>query len=291
MKFSHMERAGHSRFQSDFLGKLLSVAPGASAENGAYVFAGAKVLSMLNHYQEKLNIPLFERAVDFGMFYFITKPLFLALRFFHSLLGNFGLAILLLTVCVKLLMFPLANKSYASIHQMKQLQPELTRLREVHKDDKAQLNQEVMLMYRKHKVNPLSGCLPILVQIPVFFSLYKVLFITIEMRHASFFGWVKDLSAPDPTNVFNLFGLLPFTPPAPLIIGAWPLIMGITMILQQRMNPEPTDPVQAKVMKLLPFIFTFLFAAFPVGLIIYWAWNNSLSVLQQWVLTRKLKKH
>lgn len=288
-KFSYTNRAGQNRFQSDFLGKPVEIAPGTTTDTASDVFAGAKVLSILERYEKDLHIPLFERAVDFGAFYFITKPLFLALRYFHSLLGNFGLAILLLTVCVKLLMYPLANKSYVSIHKIKLLQPELNRLREIHKDNKAQLNQEVMIMYRKNKVNPLSGCLPILVQIPVFFSLYKVLFITIEMRHASFYGWVKDLSAPDPTTVFNLFGLIPWDPPAMLMIGAWPIIMGITMILQQRMNPEPSDPVQAKVMKLLPFIFTFIFAAFPVGLIIYWAWNNSLSVLQQWVITRSLK--
>lgn len=289
-KFSYTDRSGQSRFQSDFLGKPIEVAPGASAETASNVFAGAKVLRLLERYEKDLNIPLFERAVDFGAFYFITKPLFLALRYFHSLLGNFGLAILLLTVCVKLLMFPLANKSYRSIHKIKLLQPELTRLREQYKDNKAQLNQEVMAMYRKNKVNPLSGCLPIVVQIPVFFSLYKVLFITIEMRHASFYGWINDLSAPDPTTVFNLFGLIPWDPPAILMIGAWPIIMGITMILQQRMNPEPTDPVQAKVMKLLPFIFTYIFATFPVGLIIYWAWNNSLSVLQQWVINRSVEK-
>lgn len=289
VKFGYTKRGEQDRFQSDFLGKPVDVQPGSSAETRSNVFAGAKVLGLLDKYEKERSIPLFERAVDFGNFYFITKPLFIALRYFNSLLGSFGLAIMLLTVCVKLLMYPLANKSYKSIHRIKQLQPELNKLREQYKDDKAKLNQEVMTMYRKKRVNPLSGCLPILVQIPVFFSLYKVLFITIEMRHAPFYGWIKDLSAPDPTTIFNLFGLIPWDPPSFLMIGLWPLIMGFTMVLQQRMNPEPSDPVQAKVMKLLPFIFIFIFASFPAGLLIYWAWNNTLSVLQQWVITRKLK--
>ncbi len=198
------------------------------------------------------------------------------------------MAILLLTLLVKLLFFPLANKSYTSMSKMKKLQPEMMRLRELYGDDKARLNQELMNLYKTQKVNPMSGCLPIIVQIPVFFSLYKVLFVSIEMRHAPFFGWIHDLSAPDPTTVFNLFGLIPWTPPAMLMIGAWPLIMGVTMLLQQRLNPQPADPMQAKIMMFLPVMFTFLFATFPAGLVIYWTWNNTLSVAQQWVIMRRM---
>jgi len=197
-------------------------------------------------------------------------------------------AILLLTLLVKLLFFPLANKSYTSMSKMKKLQPEMMRLRELYGDDKARLNQELMNLYKTQKVNPMSGCLPIVVQIPVFFSLYKVLFVSIEMRHAPFFGWIHDLSAPDPTTLFNLFGLIPWQPPAMLMIGVWPLIMGTTMLLQQKLNPQPADPTQAKVMMFLPVMFTFLFATFPAGLVIYWTWNNILSIAQQWVIMKRM---
>lgn len=288
--FAYNLRNGEDKYQADFLGNAVTVSPGSTKDFDTHLFVGAKKIDLLDNYGDKLGIPLFDRAVDFGFYYFITKPLFLTLKFFHGILGNFGLAILLLTVCVKLAMFPLANKSYTSIHHMKRLQPEITRLRELYKDNKTQLNQEVMQLYKREKINPLSGCFPLLVQIPVFFSLYKVLFITIEMRHAPFYGWIKDLSAPDPTNLFNLFGLIPWSPPAILVIGAWPLIMGVTMILQQRMNPEPSDPTQATVMKVLPFVFIFIFASFPAGLIIYWAWNNSLSLLQQWIINSRLSR-
>lgn len=288
--FTHSVRNGQDRFQTDFLGDAVTAVPGATVEIPSHFFVGAKQIGLLDEYVDTLHIPLFDRAVDFGVLYFITKPLFLALKFFHGLLGNFGLAILLLTVCVKLVMFPLANKSFTSVHHMKRLQPEITRLKELYKDNKQQMNQEVMQLYKRENINPLSGCLPLVVQIPVFFALYKVLFITIEMRHAPFYGWVKDLSAPDPTNLFNLFGLLHWTPPSLLVIGAWPLIMGVTMIMQQRFNPAPSDPTQATVMKVLPFVFIFIFASFPVGLIIYWAWNNTLSILQQWVINYKLDK-
>ena len=288
--FSYALSGGKDKFQTDFLGSTITIAPGEQAGTSSHFFTGAKEVSLLDAYSEKLDIPLFDRAVDFGFLYFITKPLFLALKFFNSLLGNFGLAILLLTVCVKLIMYPLANKSYVSIHQMKKLQPEIARLKEQHGDNKTQLNQEVMQFYKREKVNPLSGCLPLIVQLPVFFALYKVLFITIEMRHAPFYGWITDLSAPDPTTLFNLFGLIPWDPPAILMIGAWSIIMGITMVLQQKMNPAPADPTQAMVMKVLPFVFIFIFSTFPAGLIIYWAWNNTLSLLQQWFITRKLSK-
>ena len=225
-------------------------------------------------------------AIDFGWFYFLTKPFFHALRWFHGVFGNFGLAILALTVLVKLALFPLANKSYKAMSKMKKIQPQMKKLQERFKDDKTRLNQEMMDLYKKEGANPAAGCLPIFVQIPVFFALYKVLFVTIEMRHAPFYGWIKDLSAPDPTTVLNLFGLIPWTPPAFLAIGIWPVIMGLTMWVQQKLNPAPTDPVQASMMKYLPLIFTFILGAFPAGLVIYWAWNNSLSILQQWWIMR-----
>jgi YidC/Oxa1 family membrane protein insertase len=225
--------------------------------------------------------------IDWGWFYFLTKPMFYALDFFFKLVGNFGLAILIVTLIIKLVLFPLANKSYVSMSKMKKLQPELVKLKDRYGDDRMRQQQAMMELYKKEKVNPASGCLPILVQIPVFFALYKVLFVTIEMRHAPFFGWIKDLSAPDPTSVFNLFGLLPFDPASVpvvghfLMIGAWPLIMGVTMWVQMKLNPAPPDPIQAKVFAWMPVFFTFLLAGFPAGLVIYWAWNNFLSVLQQ----------
>jgi YidC/Oxa1 family membrane protein insertase len=286
--FRHIKADDQDRYQVDYLRSATTIAPGRSIEVTERLFAGAKEVKLLDRYREAYNIPLFDRAVDFGWFYFLTKPLFLILHFFHGIVGNYGLAILLLTLLVKLLFFPLANKSYTSMSKMKKLQPEMTRLREVYGDDKARLNQELMNLYKTHKVNPMSGCLPIVVQIPVFFSLYKVLFVSIEMRHAPFFGWIHDLSAPDPTTVFNLFGLIPWHPPAMLMIGAWPLIMGTTMLLQQKLNPQPADPMQAKVMMFLPVMFTFLFATFPAGLVIYWTWNNILSVTQQWVIMKRM---
>jgi len=210
------------------------------------------------------------------------------MNWLHSLLGNFGLAILALTVGIKLLFFPLANKSYRSMSAMKKLQPEMVLIRERAGDDRAKLNQEMMALYKREKVNPVSGCLPILIQIPVFFALYKVLFVTIEMRHAPFFGWIHDLSAPDPTNIFTLFGLIPWAPPSFLWLGGWPLIMGFTMWAQQKLNPQPPDPIQAKVFAFMPIIFTFMLAHFPAGLVIYWAWNNLLSIIQQWTIMRSM---
>ncbi|MCB1884866.1 MAG: membrane protein insertase YidC [Geminicoccaceae bacterium] len=281
--FRETGTAAAPRYQVDYLGAPLTVAPGETASVTDHFFAGAKEVDKLDAYSESLNIPLFDRAVDFGWFYFLTKPMFHVLDFFYRLVGNYGIAILLLTLCVKLVFFPLANKSYRAMSQMKKLQPEMTRIRE-QTDDKAKMQQEMMALYKREKVNPMSGCLPIVVQIPVFFSLYKVLFVSIEMRHAPFYGWIHDLSAPDPTSVFNLFGLIPFTPPHFLMIGVWPLLMGFTMWLQQRLNPQPADPTQAKVMSFLPVMFTFLFATFPAGLVIYWTWNNTLSIIQQRVI-------
>jgi YidC/Oxa1 family membrane protein insertase len=288
--YKYFYKNGQDRYQTDYIGQAIEIAPGNTADNTQYFFAGAKQINLLDRYAEEKNIALFDRAVDFGWLYFITKPIFKALTFLNSLFGNFGLAILGLTVIIKLFLFPLANKSYIATHHLKRLQPKMVELRDRHKDNRVELNQHMMKLYKEEKVNPLSGCLPILVQIPIFFALYKVLFVTIEMRHAPFYGWIDDLSAIDPTSIFNLFGLLPWDAPSFLAIGAWPIIMGVTMIIQQKLNPTPTDPVQAKVMKYLPYIFIFIFATFPAGLIIYWAWNNVLSILQQWIITRRLPR-
>jgi len=256
------------------------------------MFTGAKEVKLLDAYESAFAIKRFDLAIDFGWFYFLTKPIFYTLIFIHEHVGNFGISILLLTVLVKLLFFPLANKSYRAMSKMKKLQPEMISLRERFGDDKVRLNQEMMALYKREKANPASGCLPMLIQIPVFFALYKVLFVTIEMRHAPFYGWIHDLSAPDPTNVFNLFGLIPWDPasvlPAAMMIGVWPLIMGVTMFLQQKLNPQPADPIQAKVFMFLPILFTFLLARFPAGLVIYWAWNNLLSIIQQKVIMYKM---
>ncbi len=286
--FRHFLTDGEDRYQVDYVRPEIRVAPGQSIEVTDRFFAGAKEVQLLDAYAERYGIPLFDRAVDFGWFYFLTKPIFHILHFFYQVIGNYGVAILLLTLLVKLLFFPLANKSYRAMSKMKKLQPEMMRLREEFGDDKMRLNQELMGLYKKEKVNPVSGCLPIVVQIPVFFALYKVLFVSIEMRHAPFFGWIQDLSAPDPTSVFNLFGLAPWAPPTFLMIGIWPLLMGATMLLQTKLNPQPADPVQAKVMMFLPAMFIFLFATFPAGLVIYWTWNNVLSVAQQWVIMKRM---
>jgi YidC/Oxa1 family membrane protein insertase len=278
---------GDEHFQTDYLLAPLTVPAGGSAETKALVFAGAKEVNLVDGYASQFAIPKFDLLIDWGWFYFLTKPMFFAIDYFYKLVGNFGVAILIVTLLIKLVLFPLANKSYVSMSKMKKLQPELERIKERFGDDRMRMQQAMMELYKKEKVNPASGCLPILVQIPVFFALYKVLFVTIEMRHAPFFGWIKDLSAPDPTSVFNLFGLLPFDPAqvpaigAFLMIGAWPLIMGVTMWVQMKLNPAPPDPVQQKVFAWMPVIFTFLLASFPAGLVIYWAWNNLLSVIQQ----------
>ena len=287
-KFSYTPHNGQPRYQIDYLGAPVTIAPGSTVSFTDRMFAGAKEVDKLDGYADSLGIPLFDRAVDFGWFYFLTKPIFHVLDFFYKLTGNYGVAILLLTLLVKILFFPLANKSYRAMSQMKKLQPEMMALRERYGDDKMKMNQELMALYKREKVNPMSGCLPIVVQIPVFFALYKVLFVNIEMRHAPFFGWIQDLSAPDPTSVFNLFGLIPWDPPHFLMIGVWPLLMGITMFLQTKLNPQPADPVQAKVMLFLPVMFTFLFATFPAGLVIYWTWNNILSITQQWVIMKRM---
>ncbi len=284
VRFLDASQGGRDDTQVDFLGAAVTVADGQMSETSNHLFAGAKVLEVLDAYEVKLGIEHFDKAVDFGWFYFITKPIFYALNWFKDYLGNFGLAILLFTVILKILFFPLANKSYRSMGKMKKLQPEMKRIQEVYKDDRLRMNQEMMELYKREKVNPMAGCLPMLIQIPVFFALYKVLFVSIEMRQAPFFGWIQDLSQPDPTSLFNLFGLIPWDPPSFLMIGIWPLIMGLSMYLQQKLNPPPTDPTQAKVFAFMPLIFTFMLAQFPAGLVIYWTWNNVLSIAQQWTI-------
>jgi YidC/Oxa1 family membrane protein insertase len=286
--FRHNLSGNRHKFQVDFVGQGKVVPANGSASVSNQLFAGAKEVRLLDDYGEKQGIVRFDLAVDFGWFYFLTKPIFYVLDYFYRLLGNFGLGILLLTVLIKLAFFPLANKSYRAMSRMKQLQPKMMKLRERYPDDKQKLNESMMRLYRDEKVNPAAGCLPIMVQIPVFFALYKVLFVTIEMRHAPFYGWIQDLSAADPTSLFNLFGLIPWNPPEILLVGIWPLIMGGSMWLQQKLNPAPADPIQQKIFMFLPIIFTFMLARFPAGLVIYWAWNNILSIAQQWVIMRRM---
>src|SRR5689334_3896262 len=291
-------------YQTDYLGEAQTIAIGGSTSTNARLFAGAKEAGVvginfplvgLGGYNKQLGLNHFDLLIDWGWFYFITKPMFLALDWFFHMFGNFGIAILLVTVLVKLIFFPLANKSYASMAKMKSVQPQLQALKERFPDDKVKQQQEMMEIYKKEKINPIAGCLPVALQIPVFFSLYKVLFVTIEMRHAPFYGWIKDLSAPDPTTIFNLFGLIPFDPVATfgphvgayLMLGVWPIIMGITMWIQMKLNPAPPDPTQKMIFDWMPLIFTFMLASFPAGLVIYWAWNNLLSVVQQGYIMRR----
>ena len=280
--FRHQSSNGMDSFQAEYVASdALVIAPGASATSEARVFAGAKVVQIINGYNESLGIDRFDLMIDWGWFYFFTKPLFWLLEFLKGLTGNFGLAILIATVLIKAAFFPLANKSYESMSKMKKLQPEMERLKAAYPDDRMKQQQELMEIYKKEKVSPLSGCLPMLVQIPVFFALYKVIYVTIEMRHAPFYGWIQDLSAPDPSNLFTLFGLIAWTPPSFLWLGVWPILMGITMWVQMRLNPTPPDPVQASLFNWMPVIFTFMLGTFPAGLVIYWAWSNTLSILQQ----------
>ncbi len=301
-RFSAVEDAGLQTYQTDYLLAPQTIAPGAIGSADARLFAGAKEVSVVGinfvggvdgGYNEQLHLNHFDLLIDWGWFYFITKPMFLGIDYFFHVVGNFGIAILIVTVIVKLLFFPLANKSYASMAKMKAVQPQMAMIKERYADDKMKQQQAMMELYKKEQINPLAGCLPIAIQIPVFFSLYKVLFITIEMRHAPFYGWIHDLSAGDPTNIFNLFGLIPIDPTTlPLIgaflhLGAWPAIMGVTMWVQMKLNPAPPDPTQQMIFNWMPIIFTFMLANFPAGLVIYWAWNNSLSVLQQSTIMHK----
>ena len=285
--YAYFDNNNRPRYQAAYLSDPVTVQPGTSTTVQSRFFAGAKQVANIDSYEKDLGIRQFDLLIDWGWFYFITKPMFYLMDWLFKLLGNFGLAILATTVVVKAIFFPLANKSYKSMANMKKVQPAMLEIREKYADDRMKQQQAMMELYKKEKINPLAGCWPILIQIPVFFALYKVLYVTIEMRHAPFFGWIQDLAAPDPTSLFNLFGLLPYDVPAFLLIGVWPLIMGITMFLQMRMNPTPPDPTQAMIFTWMPVVFTFMLASFPAGLVLYWAWNNTLSILQQGVIMKR----
>jgi len=286
-------------YETSFVGQPHVIPAGRQITETTRLFAGAKVVPMLKDYQDQLGLPRFDSAVDWGMFWFFTRPIFWVLEQFYHFVGNFGVAILMLTVVIKLLFFPLANKSYESITKMKKIQPRTEELKAKFKDDPARLQQETMQLYQKEKINPLMGCLPILIQIPVFYALYKVLSVTLEMRHAPFFGWINDLSSRDPTTIFNLFGAIPWEPATapmigsflngPLHIGVWPIIMGFTMWLQQAMNPPAPDPIQQRIFQIFPLVFTFMLAPFAAGLVIYWSWNNLLSIMQQYLIMRRFQ--
>ena len=284
---------GIKRYQTYYNLDPVTVAVRRDRAVDTRLFAGAKEVSIVDGYNQQLGLNKFDLLIDWGWFYFITKPMFFALDWIYRLVGNFGVAILIITVIIKAFFFPLANKSYASMAKMKAVQPEMMAIRERYADDKMKQQQAMMELYKKEKVNPVAGCLPMLIQVPVFFSLYKVLFVTIDLRHAPFFGWIKDLSAPDPLTVFNLFGLIPWDPTVvPVIgpflhLGPWPLIMGVTMWAQMKLNPPPPDPAQKMIFDYMPIIFTFMLASFSAGLVIYWAWNNTLSVIQQSMIMRK----
>ena len=289
-RFKNLKNRNNS-VQIDFINEnIKTLRSGESLKTKSYIFAGAKEVPLIDQYIKKIGINKLDLSVDFGWFYFLTKPLFYALHFLSSLVGNFGVGIIILTICIRIVLFPLANKSFKSMNSMRMITPEIQRIRERYKDDRQRMNQEMFAMYKEKKINPAAGCLPILIQIPIFFALYKVLFVSIEMRHAPFFGWIQDLSAPDPTSLFNLFGLIPWDTPAFLTIGIWPILMGVTMFLQQKINPPPPDPLQAKIFMMLPFIFTFLLATFPSGMVVYWTVNNILSIAQQYILLRKQSK-
>ncbi|NEI68389.1 membrane protein insertase YidC [Rhizobium lusitanum] len=284
--FSHFTD-GTPRYQADYKEDAVTVAPGQSLELKNLIFAGAKEVPVIDRYETSYSIPRFDRLIDWGWFYFITKPMFKLMDFFFRFFGNFGVAILCTTIVVKALFFPLASRQYASMANMKRMQPKMEELKAKFGDDRMGLQQATMQLYKEEKINPIAGCWPVLLQIPIFFSLYKVIYITIEMRHAAFFGWIQDLSAPDPTSIVNLFGLLPFAAPTFLHLGVWPLIMGITMFFQMRMNPTPPDPTQAMIFNWMPLVFMFMLSSFPAGLVIYWAWNNTLSVIQQSIIMKR----
>ncbi len=274
-------------FKANYIqNKPVVIQPSGSGISESKVFIAAKEVKVIDGYAKTEGINKFDLTIDWGWFYFFTKPLFFIMNYLFELTKNFGIAIVLVTAAVRLLFFPLANYSFRSMAKMKILQPELLRLKELHKEDKVKLQQEMMALYKREKVNPLSGCLPILIQIPFFFAIYKMLFISLEMRHQPFFGWIKDLSAQDPTSIFNFFGLIPWDPPSFLIIGAWPIMMGATMYLQQKLNPTPPDPIQAKIFMFFPLFLTIILAPFPSGLVVYWTINNILTIAQQWVIYR-----
>ena len=279
-----------NKFRANFIEtKPLELESKGTVSSNVRVIVAAKEVDVIDNYAEKSNISKFDLAIDWGWFYFFTKNFFFAIDYFFKLTGNFGIAIVLITICIRILFYPLANYSFKSMAKMKVLQPEMTRLKELHKDDKMKLQQEMMALYKKEKVNPVSGCLPIFIQIPFFFAIYKVLFVTLEMRHQPFYGWIKDLSERDPTSIFNLFGLIPWDPPSFLIIGVWPCLMGLTMYLQQKLNPTPPDPIQQKIFMFFPLFLTIILAPFPSGLVIYWTINNVLTMAQQLVIMRQTK--
>jgi len=266
-----------------------TIAPSSTQTNSIKVFVAAKEVETIDAYAKNQKIEKFDLVIDWGWFYFFTKPLFFVIDYLFKLSGNFGIAIVLITFSIRLIFFPLANYSFRSMAKMKALQPEMVRLKDLHKDDKMKLQQEMMALYKKEKVNPASGCLPVLIQIPFFFAIYKMLFISLEMRHQPFFGWIKDLSAQDPTSIFNIFGLIPWDPPSFMMIGVWPILMGLSMWVQQKLNPAPTDPIQAKIFMFFPLFLTIILASFPSGLVVYWTVNNILTIAQQWVIMKKTK--
>ena len=292
--FSWKNANGYDDYQTSFVETTpVVVAPGQTATHESYLFAGAKEESVISSYEQQYGFDRLELLIDWGWLHFITKPMYYLLTFLYGILGNFGLAILVVTVIVKAIFFPLASRSYASMAAMRRVQPEMKAIQERHKDDRAAQQQAMMALYKTEKINPLSGCWPILIQIPVFFALYTVIFISLDMRHAPFFGWIQDLAAPDPTNIFTLFGLIPWDPTVLPVVGSflhlgiWPVIMGITMWVQMKLNPPPPDPTQAMIFNWMPVIFTFMLGTFPAGLVIYWAWNNTLSVTQQWFIMKR----
>ncbi len=277
-----------NKFKANFIERNpTTVGANETKSNNIKIIVAAKEVSVIDGYAEKLKIEKFDLAIDWGWFYFIVKNLFFAIDYFYKLTGNFGIAIIMITACIRLAFFPLSNYSFRSMAKMKVLQPSMTRLKELHKEDKVKLQQEMMSLYKKEKINPLSGCLPILIQIPFFFAIYKMLFVTIEMRHQPFFGWIQDLSERDPTSIFNLFGLIPWDPPSFLLIGLWPCLMGLSMFLQQKLNPTPPDPIQAKIFMFFPLFLTVILAPFPSGLVIYWTVNNVLTMAQQYVIMKR----
>jgi YidC/Oxa1 family membrane protein insertase len=280
----------NGKFKANYIIKEAKILnPNNSISNEIKAFVAAKEVAVIDGYAEQLKIDKFDLAIDWGWFYFFTKPLFFIIDYFFKLTGNFGLAIVIITALIRLIFFPLANYSFKSMAKMKMLQPEMIRLKELHKDDKVKLQQEMMGLYKREKVNPVSGCLPVLIQIPFFFAIYKMLYVTLEMRHQPFFGWIKDLSDRDPTSIFNLFGLIPWDPPTFLMIGAWPILMGISMYIQQKLNPTPPDPIQAKIFMFFPIFLTIILAPFPSGLVVYWTVNNILTITQQWIIIRSTK--
>ncbi len=287
-RFISYQRNGVNKYQVDMQSEDITIPASMSYISKNLLFAGAKEIDLIDQYQEKYDIALFDRGIDFGILYFLTKPIYLLLKIFYNFLDNFGVAIIALTIFIRILMYPLASKSFREITKMKNIQPEIIKLREQYGEDKMRMQREVMKLYQIHKIKPMMGCLPVLVQVFIFFALYKVLFVTIDMRHAPFFGWITDLTAPDPTCLFNLFGLLPINIDVPF--GIWPCLLCITMILQQKLNPVPADPLQAKIMKFIPYIFVILFASFPAGLVIYWTFNNGFSIMQQYLIMKKTEK-